>query len=354
MTGSTTTELIGAKEVERYKKWFEKRGRTLTTQYTMCGRLQRFFTWVAEYRESKGRALTKISDITWKDFDAYREGRLKEVSGNTVKTEMNIVISYYKMRYETTLKDKELNRYNKIKAVPKPVGIAKDINHFKYMKISDIDILIATAKELRHVKPYTLLSEAYEFVMVLLYTGQRAEIYGLKVDEIDFKSKRINFRTKGGKLTEMWLHPDLEKILKKHLKDRPYKSDFVFKLSKPRSTVGGVKYNSFMAYRTITRLGSKAGLENIHPHRFRKSVGSYLRHMGLDLKIIQKILGHADFSMTANLYTEVSFEDVENAFKGISFIGNGEVRPEKLEALQKIANMDPETLKKLIAVVEAL
>lgn len=57
--------------------------------------------------------------------------------------------------------------------------------------------------------------------------------------------------------------------------------------------------------RRFYRLLKRAGLPQIHIHDLRHSAATLLRNMGVDLKVIQEILGHSTLDMTANVYSHV-------------------------------------------------
>jgi len=52
----------------------------------------------------------------------------------------------------------------------------------------------------------------------------------------------------------------------------------------------------------------------LHPHIFRVSLAVHLLKKGMDLRKIQKILGHKDISTTAR-YLKLKEEDVVNGFE---------------------------------------
>jgi integrase len=70
------------------------------------------------------------------------------------------------------------------------------------------------------------------------------------------------------------------------------------------------------------RLLAHMGLSQIHIHDLRHSALTLLRSMGVDLKVIQAILGHSTLDMTANAYSYVipamqkeAVEKMNRAFK---------------------------------------
>ncbi|HLI07045.1 MAG TPA: site-specific integrase [Ktedonobacteraceae bacterium] len=70
------------------------------------------------------------------------------------------------------------------------------------------------------------------------------------------------------------------------------------------------------------RILQRAGLLPMHIHDLRHSASTLLRKMGVDLKVIQEILGHSTLDMTANVYSHVlpsmqqeAVEKMEEFFK---------------------------------------
>ena len=48
----------------------------------------------------------------------------------------------------------------------------------------------------------------------------------------------------------------------------------------------------------IRELGRDAGIENTHPHRFRRTLATRLVRKGMPLEQVSKILGHESLSVT--------------------------------------------------------
>jgi integrase len=68
------------------------------------------------------------------------------------------------------------------------------------------------------------------------------------------------------------------------------------------NTSGGPLYGPYVT-RTMQRIMVQAGLEPRRFHDLRHTGASILHALGVDLKTIQAVLGHADYRMTANVYT---------------------------------------------------
>jgi len=167
-------------------------------------------------------------------------------------------------------------------------------------------------------------SEDYVFLMMLLYTGGRAQFYGLRTREIDFDRMEISAIVKGGKHVAIPLHPILMEILRTHLSPRGYESEFVFRRGRDPTRRTGQKANRQNAWRACKRVQKAAGLtESVHPHRFRKTLATLGKRLGMDPQFLQAILAHESVTMTLDKYAEVELEDVKCEFSKLNLCENG-------------------------------
>lgn len=61
------------------------------------------------------------------------------------------------------------------------------------------------------------------------------------------------------------------------------------------------------------RVLEEAGLPHVRFHDLRHSAATLLREIGVDLKVIQTMLGHNNFMITANIYSYVFLPEQEEA-----------------------------------------
>lgn len=60
------------------------------------------------------------------------------------------------------------------------------------------------------------------------------------------------------------------------------------------------------------------GDENLHPHTLRHSFAVHCLKSGMNVRVLQKILGHTNLSTTA-IYLDLIGEDIKTEFKKVSF-----------------------------------
>ncbi len=147
-------------------------------------------------------------------------------------------------------------------------------------------------------------------VEVLVSSGVRcSEFCSLKISDVDLRSKTILVRNgKGGKDRKTFMSDlaaaHLEKYLAERTDDRP---ELFLSNYKKAYTQKGVD-------RQLKNVAKRAGVENVHPHRFRRTFATKLAARGMKLQDIQKLMGHSNPSTTME-YIAISTDQLENAYK---------------------------------------
>lgn len=150
-----------------------------------------------------------------------------------------------------------------------------------------------------------LLNRDIAIVEILFSTGIRiSELCNLMQKNIDIEHGIFCIKGKGGK--ERYLQIGTEEVLeqlkeyKRHWKKELEASEFFF-LNRY-----GKRYSEQSARRMIQRYTQEAMIEmHITPHMFRHAFATLLLEEEVDIRFIQKMLGHASI-MTTQIYTEVA------------------------------------------------
>ncbi len=264
-----------------------------------------------------------LNTAGWKEFSAYKAHLAQAgIERTTIRGYLSYIIAFYRVRAQATQDPLLLELFTRLKAIGMPRK-AKSVKWTPFAPEVLTRILEAARAQafvgegLRSVP-----SEDHAFLMTLLYTGGRAQFYGLRVGDVDFERMEIKAVVKGGKLVTIPLHPTLAKLLKQHLVLRGYQSDFLFRHGHDPLTRTGQKANRQNAWRACKRIQRLTNLqESVHPHRFRKTLATMGKRLGLDPQFLQTILAHESVTMTLDRYAEVELDDVKREFAKLDLCG---------------------------------
>ncbi len=292
----------------------------------------------------RDRLHTTLESAGWQEFAAYKAhlGQTR-ISRAAARGYLSYVAGYYRLRAQALQDPALLELYAKMRAIGMPRRAKsekwKPLRPEVLGKIIDASQSYATVNKGSWSEP----SEDYVLVMTLLYTGGRAQFYGLRVEDLDFERMEIRTIVKGGKRVTIPLHPKLAEILKDHLASRNYQSEFVFRHGRDVTSRTGQKANRQNAWRACKRVQDAAGLtESVHPHRFRKTLATLGKRLGMDPQFLQAILAHESVTMTLDEYAEVELEDVKREFARLDLCATEPVRAgaraaETINTLRRLA-----------------
>lgn len=143
---------------------------------------------------------------------------------------------------------------------------------------------------------------------------------GLRVSEaLNLEPRDINFNTgklkvrqgKGGKDRILWLGERTQEWLQEWLDVRPAVKGKLF------TTLKGEPLQARYVRNMVKRYAVKAGLDkDVHPHTLRHTFGTDLYRDTKNIRLVQKMLGHADLSSTM-IYTHIIDDDAEAAMKAL-------------------------------------
>lgn len=180
---------------------------------------------------------------------------------------------------------------------------------------------LGTIKSIKKIrKPYTTveiekLKECCKcerdkaIIAILLSTGCRiSEICALNRDDIDFESAEILVLGKGNKERTVFLDDVAIMLLKRYLNTRAdaYPALFIGKGSE-RLNPGGIRL-------LLNKIAKEAGVEGVHPHRFRRTLATQLIDHGMAIQEVAAILGHEKLDTTLR-YVYINKTNVKNSYR---------------------------------------
>lgn len=223
---------------------------------------------------------------------------------------------------------KALNRWNKFKD-----------NDFKFKRYKEDKkpMKVPNTKEihkmLNQCKGKNRIDKRNRTIILLLAkTGMRnKEICNLKLTDIDWQRKEITIRNSKHNKTRIIpiedkmlfgrTYPSLKNYIK-HWRIKTSKH-YVFTTKKGRMTPNYLR-------RIIKKISQKAGIHWIHPHSFRHYAATNLLRAGVNIRVVQAILGHSSIRTTGN-YLHVIENDLHQAIANPHIEDPMKTRPYKIK-----------------------
>lgn len=136
-------------------------------------------------------------------------------------------------------------------------------------------------------------------VDLLVGTGiRREEITKIKLADIDFLNDSIVIHGKGAKERIVYFSSRCKVHLRTYLNTRGYDSEYLF--ASDRKPHGKLTVNSLHGY--IKNIGIRAGVSNVHLHRFRKWFATSMINKGVKIQDLKEMMGHESIETTNSYY----------------------------------------------------
>lgn len=140
-------------------------------------------------------------------------------------------------------------------------------------------------------------------------TGCRiSEVCRLDRTDIDFENMECTVLGKGKKERTVYLDDVAAMILRRYLKER---NDLLSALFIGKGTE---RITPQGARRALKMIEKASGVENVHPHRFRRTLATNLINRGMPIQEVAAILGHDKIDTTMR-YVYIKKENVKNSYK---------------------------------------
>ena len=146
-------------------------------------------------------------------------------------------------------------------------------------------------------------------IELLLSSGVRvSEMCNIKVSDINFNTLSVHItKGKGSKERTVYINELARTHIQKYLLSREEHGEYLFyNRQHAQLNEGGVRH-------ILNELGKKASIDNVHPHRFRRTFASGLASRGMDIQEIRKLLGHSNINTTLE-YVYTSDDAVHTSY----------------------------------------
>lgn len=249
-----------------------------------------------------------VADMTASDVRYYLAIRKTRdgITNTTLNNELLHLRSFF-----TTLHVEEIlprNPTAKIDAIKKEKKVKEPFTEIEVERL-----------RVAALNPPTSLSKPKRdlaIVEVLYSTGCRvSELVNIKIRDI--ATDRIKVIGKGNKERYVYLNPRAQIAIENYLAERTDNFEWLFPgasyESKGRELTDRPIDKGTVELK-IRRLGKRAGIENCHPHRFRRTAATIALRRGMPIEQVSRMLGH-DSLNTTQIYAITNDDDVQNSHR---------------------------------------
>ena len=183
----------------------------------------------------------------------------------------------------------------------------------KNIKREELKALFAAARRASSEGPKRMTWLTIRLGLELMFTtGVRvSELCAIELDDIDFTEGSITIRGKGNRERRVYFVDDgMSRFVKAYVKSRSKsgtKSRYLL------INAWGAPVSPDFIRRQLKKLAEMADIHrNITPHMLRHTAATELLENGVDIRFVQKLLGHSSIS-TTEIYTHVSDSSLRSA-----------------------------------------
>lgn len=266
------------------EEFLRQTGKSDNTQRVYEGQLTRFMAWCDK----------SWLDVTPSHIGQYRrELKLKGLKATSINHALNTLKSFYQWLRRSN--GYPINQPLPTDAIdlerqPEPEADqidAEDLSQiWQVLKYDPAAVYDASSTRIRD-----------RAIIAVLSHGLRAsEVCALNVEHWNGKILKV-YRSKGQNVSEVPLSREARQYLKAYLKWRrhqggryePVMKGPMFLAQDPKSAGKRLGYQGL--HRMVTKLGTIAGVEDVHPHRFRHTFGTEVTRKGVDPLFGKELMG---------------------------------------------------------------
>lgn len=251
--------------------------------------LERYAYILGKFRERDNTPIRHITVYNIRQYLAYEKGR--GLCDNTVRGYRDVFLSFFGW----------LHREGLLSVNPcanlMPIKTRKEVR-FPYTNV-----------DIERLKEACDTPRDRAIVSILMSTGCRiSEVCGLDRDDIDFRNLECTVLGKGNKERTVFLDEVAAMQLQNYLKERTDKEQALFiGKGSTRMHPGGIR-------KRLNEIAEKAGVDHVHPHRFRRTLATNLINHGMPIQEVANILGHEKIDTTMT-YCYIDKQNVKNSYR---------------------------------------
>lgn len=243
----------------------------------------------------------EVREVATEHYSLFQQYRATTVSNRTINKELDYFSGFLRWCRREKKMDVPRILYDELPySRPLPIILSQD-------EVSRI--LEAARKE-----------PVYHALLLCLYTmGLRmSEARNLKVEDFDFGNLSIRVLQKGGTWKLLPINEQVSKAVGRLIKSRKLKiGAYVFTVRKSGKPIQNMR-------KALQRICKRARVtKRVHPHLFRHSIATHMLALDVNLRTIQRYLGHSQVQ-TTEFYTHVAMNHLRNAQDSVIIPGKGQ------------------------------
>ena len=143
---------------------------------------------------------------------------------------------------------------------------------------------------------------------LLMSTGiRREEVTKIQLSDIAWDSRSIKIYGKGAKQRLVYFSARCKRHLEVYLASRKYESEYLF--ASDRGKHGQLSVCTLHKY--VKVIGKRAGVSNVHLHRFRRWFGTSMADKGVDIRDLKELMGHSKLDTTNEYYIYANLKRIQ-------------------------------------------
>ena len=170
-----------------------------------------------------------------------------------------------------------------------------------------------TPEELEQLRDGCRSYKEKALVEFLVSSGCRlSEVAGIQVNRVDWQSRSVDVLGKGHKERTVYFSVRAKLMLQEYLAQRKGGEALFSSSKKPYAPMSPRAIE-----KAVQRIGERtAGARRIHPHLMRHTFATNALHGGMDLTVIQHLLGHRD-PKTTMIYAELRPDAIKYSYERV-------------------------------------
>ena len=166
-----------------------------------------------------------------------------------------------------------------------------------------------TAEEVQMIKEACRTPRETAMVHFLLSSGCRiTEACSINRNDIDYQNLRLTVTGKGSKPRVVYIDNVTAMMLKRYMKSRKDIDPALF------AGRGGVRLKRGGAEKMLGKVGDRAGVPGVFPHRFRHTFATNMLDRGMSIQEVSALLGHSKLETTMT-YITMNQRNTENNYR---------------------------------------